>query len=180
VPVGKWTASLACTGCRTRLHFPPLPSPCPSRQGDGLTRRLRLIPPSHAAVDAAASSVCGDGGRGGSCGRDLQLGTTASCLSIVIADSRTSRPRRRAPTLCLFPPRQRSLGGCPAAPDETMGVPLPANGSKPDRTLRSPDLKHGESPTRLSPPPPPPPWRMLASAARGSIAPHRPARRRSR
>ena len=153
VPVGKGTALLACTGCRTRLHFPPLPSPRPSRQGDGLTRRLRLIPPSHAAVDAAASSFCGDGGRGGSGGRDLQLGATASCLSIAIADFRTSRPRRRARTLCLSLPRQRALGGCHAAPDETMGVPLPASGSKPDRTLRSAELKHGESPTRLSPPP---------------------------
>jgi len=153
VPVGKGTALLACTGCRTRLHFPPLPSPRPSQQGDGLTRRLRLIPPSHAAVDAAASSFCGDGGRGGSGGRDLQLGATASCLSIAIADFRTSRPRRRARTLCLSLPRQRALGGCHAAPDETMGVPLPASGSKPDRTLRSAELKHGESPTRLSPPP---------------------------
>jgi len=51
VPVGK-RASLACTGCRTRLHFPPLPSPRPSRQGDGLTRRLRPALPS-------------SGGRGG-------------------------------------------------------------------------------------------------------------------
>jgi len=45
VPVGKG-ASLACTGCRTRLHFPPLPSPRPSRKGDGLTRRLHPALPS--------------------------------------------------------------------------------------------------------------------------------------
>jgi len=53
-------------------------------------------------------------------------------------------------------------------------VPLPASGSKPDRTLRSAALKHGESQTRLSPPPPSP----SADAGLGRVRLDRAARRR--
>ena len=71
-------------GCRTRPHLPPFPSPPPSYQGERLTRQLPRIPPSHPAVNAAASSVVGDCGRSGSGGRDIRLGTMAPCLSVAI------------------------------------------------------------------------------------------------
>jgi len=84
----------------TRPQLPPPPSHYPCRHCDGPPHhRGLLLPPSQRVVevDAAATSVCGDGGRGGTGGRVRGRGTTAACP---LTDAGKGRPRRGTPASC--------------------------------------------------------------------------------
>jgi len=106
--------------CHTHLCHPPPPSARPRRQQDGLTRPQLPAPPSHPPrrqrdglphhrglllpppqrvvdVEAAASSVCGYGRRGGTGGRARGRGTTASCP---LTDAGRGRQRRGTLASC--------------------------------------------------------------------------------